>query len=246
MTLVQEPAIALCDLSKRFDKFIAVDRVTLTIPKGVIFGLLGPNGAGKTTLIRMLLGVLTPDSGTGTVLGFDIVRRAAQIRKLAGYVSQRFSLYNDLTAEENLVFYGGVYGLDGDALVERRDELLEWTGLYSRRKEPAGHLSGGWRRRLAFACAIVHRPPLLLLDEPTGGVDPISRRRFWKFLYDLAAQGSSILVTTHYMDEAEHCDLVGLMLGGKLVAQGRPAALKADLHLPTLEEVFVTLASGRK
>lgn len=235
-------AIRTDGLTKRFGHFTAVDGVSMTVPKGIVFGLLGPNGAGKTTLIRMLTGVLAPDGGTGEVMGLDIVRQAAQIRQQIGYVSQRFSLYNDLTAEENLNFYGGVYGLERATLAQRREELLTWIGLSDRRKELAAHLSGGWRQRLAFACAMVHKPPLLLLDEPTSGMDPISRRRFWKLLYDLAAGGTTVLVTTHYMDEAEHCDLLGLVLGGKLIAFDRPSALKEARGLATLEEVFLALA----
>ncbi|MGE5675194.1 MAG: ABC transporter ATP-binding protein [Mycobacterium leprae] len=236
-----EQAIQTEGLTKRFGRFTAVEGITLAIPRGVIFGLLGPNGAGKTTLIRMLIGSLLPDSGQGKVLGLDIIRRAEAIRQKIGYVSQHFSLYDDLTAEENLTFYGGVYGLGGAELAARRAELLEWTGLGDRRRQLAAQLSGGWRQRLAFACAILHRPPLLFLDEPTSGMDPISRRRFWHFLYDLAEQGTTILVTTHYMDEAEHCDLVGMVLGGQLIAQGRPGELKQTMGLPSLEDVFVAL-----
>lgn len=237
-----ETAILTYELSKRFGAFKAVDKVSISVPRGLVFGLLGPNGAGKTTLIRILLGILEPDEGYGKVLGRDIVSESIAIRRQIGYVSQRFSLYNDLTAEENLNFAGGVYGLDREALAQRQEELLGWSGLTDRRRELAAHLSGGWRQRLAFACAMVHKPPLLLLDEPTSGVDPVSRRQFWKLLYGLAEQGNSILVTTHYMDEAEHCDLLGLMLGGRMIAFDRPGALKREFQLKSLEEVFVAMA----
>lgn len=235
-------AIETHQLTKRFGKFLAVDRVTVSVPRGVVLGLLGPNGAGKTTFMRMLLGILTPDEGHGKVLGLDIATETNRIRRQTGYVSQRFSLYNDLTAEENLNFSGGIYGLGREELAVRREELLRWSGLAERRHHLAAHLSGGWRQRLAFACAMVHRPPLMMLDEPTSGVDPISRREFWKLLYDLAEQGNTILVTTHYMDEAEHCDLLGLMLGGSLIAFDRPSALKRDLMVSSLEEAFLTVA----
>jgi len=229
-------------LTKHFGAFVAVDGVTLAVPSGVVFGLVGPNGAGKTTLIRLLMGILTPDAGQGKVLGLDVVRQSNQIRRQIGYVSQRFSLYNDLTARENLDFAAGVYGLSDTERKTRREELLRWSGVWDRRDELAANLSGGWRQRLAFACAMVHKPPLLLLDEPTSGVDPISRRQFWKLLYTLAEGGTTILVTTHYMDEAEHCDLLGLMLGGRLIALQGPSALKADVQAESLEEAFLALA----
>lgn len=229
-------------LTKQFGAFKAVDSITLTVPRGVVFGMVGPNGAGKTTLIRLLIGILAPDAGQAQVLGLDVVRQSEQIRRQIGYVSQRFSLYNDLTARENLDFAAGVYGLGSGELKARREELLHWSGVWDRRDELAANLSGGWRQRLAFACAMVHRPPLLLLDEPTSGVDPVSRRQFWKLLYTLAEGGTTILVTTHYMDEAEHCDLLGLMLGGRLVALDGPSALKASAQSATLEEAFLVLA----
>ncbi len=239
------PAIYTEGLSKRFGKFVAVDNVSITVPSGVVFGLLGPNGAGKTTFMRILLGILAPGEGKGQVLGHDIVKESDAIRRQIGYVSQRFSLYNDLTAQENLDFAGGVYGLSGAGLGARREELLAWSGLSERRHELAVHLSGGWRQRLAFACAMVHKPPLLMLDEPTSGVDPVSRREFWRLLYGLASQGNTIVVTTHYMDEAEHCDLVGLMLGGRMIAFDRPTALKQTLGATSMEDAFVQLAAKR-
>lgn len=236
-------AIRTCDLTRRFGHFTAVDQVNLQVASRSVFGLLGPNGAGKTTLVRMLLGLLAPSAGQGEVLGHDITRAAEAIRRQAGYMSQRFSLYNDLTAEENLDFYGRVYGLTRADLAARKDELLAWSGLAGHRRTPAGELGGGRRQRLAFACAILHRPPLLLLDEPTSGVDPLSRRRFWDLIYGLAEDGATVLITTHYMDEAEHCDDLGMMLGGRLVARGTPGEIRRDYAAGgSLEEAFGALA----
>jgi ABC-2 type transport system ATP-binding protein len=236
-------AIETCDLTRRFGDFTAVDRVSLQVPAGAVMGLLGPNGAGKTTLIRMLLGLLAPSSGSGRVLGCDLIRDAESIRQRAGYMSQRFSLYNDLTALENLRFYGRVYGLRGDELAGRVEELLTWSGLAAQRKTLAGELGGGLRQRLAFACAILHRPSLLLLDEPTSGVDPVSRRMFWDLIYDLSDRGTTVLVTTHYMEEAEYCDRLAMILSGRLVAVGTPAELRAEYAGGgSLDEVFVNLA----
>lgn len=232
-------------LTRRFGQFVAVNQVFLSVTEGSVVGLLGPNGAGKTTLIRLLLGLLAPTGGQGQVLGHDLLRDAEAIRRRAGYMSQRFSLYHDLTAVENLTFYGKVYGLTGSGLSDRIAELLDWSGLAEQRKRPAGELGGGLRQRLAFACAILHRPPLLLLDEPTSGVDAVSRRRFWDLIYSLADQGTTVLVSTHYMDEAEQCDRLAMMLAGRLVAQGSPAELKATYgEGGGLDRVFTTLAGG--
>lgn len=251
-------AIVATGLERQFGKFRAVRDLTLQIHAGEVFGLLGPNGAGKTTLIRMLCGLISPTRGEAQVLGHDLARESEAIKRRVGYMSQRFSLYNDLSAQENLEFYGRIYGLRGADLRERVAELLAWSGLTGREAALAATLSGGWRQRLAFACAILHRPDLLFLDEPTSGVDPASRRRFWHFVYDQAASGVTVLVSTHYMDEAEHCDRIGLMLGGSLIALGPPGELKLqakegrlaglsgpltnDGETPTLEEVFVALA----
>jgi len=237
-------AISLRSLTRRFGDFTAVDSVTFDVPEGSVMGLLGPNGAGKTTLIRMLLGLLTPTAGEGQVLGYDLRTKTEAIRQKAGYMSQRFSLYNDLTVEENLLFYGRVYGLRGAGLNDRKDELLGWSGLGDQRRSPAGELGGGLRQRLAFACAILHRPPLLLLDEATSGVDPVSRRKFWDLIYGLSDGGTTVLVTTHYMDEAEHCDRLGMILAGKLVALGTPDELRhAHAGGGSLDQVFVNLAT---
>ncbi len=238
-------AITLSNLTKRFGDFVAVSDVTMSVPAGAVMGLLGPNGAGKTTLIRMLLGLLTPTSGSGRVLGHDIVAGSDAIRRQAGYMSQRFALYNDLTMDENLTFYGKVYGLKGAALGERKEELLRWSGLLDQRHLPAGQLGGGLRQRLAFASAIMHRPTLILLDEPTSGVDPNSRRKFWDLIYGLADAGTTVLVTTHYMEEAEHCDRLGMIMAGRLVALGTPAELRHE-HAggAPLDQVFINLVRG--
>jgi len=238
-------AIHTRELTRRFGSFVAVDGVNLEVPRNCVFGLIGPNGAGKTTLIRMLLGLLTPTAGRGTVLGHDIASEAEVIRQKAGYLSQRFSLYNDLTVQENLTFYGRVYGLRNPELARRRHELLEWLGLAEYRLALAGELGRGERQRLAFACAVIHRPSLLLLDEPTSGVDPGSRRRFWDLIYDLADGGTTVLVTTHYMDEADYCDRLGMMLGGRLVCQGTPDYIRREFAGGAgLDAAFTALAAA--
>jgi ABC-2 type transport system ATP-binding protein len=221
-------AIEAVELTKKFGDFTAVDGVTFNIQRGEIFGFLGPNGAGKTTTIRMLLGLLAPTSGQATVLGYDIVRQAEEIRRHIGYTSQRFSLYQDLTVSENLDFYGRTYGLRGQRLQERKRFVIEIAGLQGQERELAGNLSGGWKQRLALGAAILHEPQMLFLDEPTAGVDPISRREFWNLLYDLADGGTTILVTTHYMDEAEHCQDLAFIHRGRIIAQGSPEEVKLD------------------
>jgi ABC-2 type transport system ATP-binding protein len=213
-------------LTRRFGDFVAVDRVTFQVAAGEVFGFLGPNGSGKTTTIRMLCGLLAPSSGIGRVLGFDVGRQAEQIRAQIGYMSQKFSLYGDLTVRENLRFYAAVYGTPRREQPARIAELVAMAGLAGREDELTSNLSGGWRQRLALGCAIVHRPHVLFLDEPTSGVDPEARRTFWELIYDLATSGVTIFVTTHFMDEAEHCHRIALMHGGKLVALDTPAALK--------------------
>jgi ABC-2 type transport system ATP-binding protein len=223
---VNNHAVQAIELTKRFGDFTAVDRVTFTVERGIIFGFLGPNGAGKTTTIRMLLGLLRPTSGEATVLGFDIVSQTAEIKKRIGYMSQRFSLYDDLTVDENLNFYGRTYGVRGRALRARKNFVLAMAGLEGRQRELTRNLSGGWKQRLALGTAIVHEPEMLFLDEPTAGVDPISRRAFWDLLYELAEGGTTILVTTHYMDEAEHCQSLAFIQRGRLVARGSPAIIK--------------------
>jgi ABC-2 type transport system ATP-binding protein len=216
------------DLSKQFDDFVAVDRVNFSIPRGEIFGFLGPNGAGKTTTMRMLLGLLQPTSGTATVLGFDLLRQKDEIQRHIGYMSQKFSLYSDLTVDENLNFYGGVYGVRRQRLRQRKDYILHMAGLEGRERELTRNLSGGWKQRLALGVAIIHEPAMLFLDEPTAGVDPISRRIFWNLLYELAEGGATIFVTTHYMDEAEHCQSLAFIQRGRIVAEGSPQEIKRD------------------
>ncbi len=224
------------NLSKHFDHFTAVDDVSFSVHRGEIYGLLGPNGAGKTTTIRILLGLLSATSGSGAVLGFDIVKQAEEIRQRVGYVSQKFSLYPDLTAAENFNFYGGVYGVPRDALAERRAEVLHSVGLTGDDDTRVASLAGGSRQRLALACALVHQPEFLFLDEPTAGVDPISRRAQWDLVYDLAERGTSILVTTHYMDEAENCHRLAFIYQGRIVAEGTPLEMKEQqMHAQVVE-----------
>ncbi len=213
-------------LSKKFGNFVAVDGVSFVIKSGEIFGFLGPNGAGKTTTIRMLLGLLRPTAGKATVLGYDIVTQSEEIRKRIGYMSQRFTLYQDLTVSENLEFYGRTYGVRGKELQRRKIFAIEMAGLKGREREMAKNLSGGWKQRLALGTAILHEPEMLFLDEPTAGVDPISRQEFWNFLYRLAEEGTTIFVTTHYMDEAEHCHNLAFIHNGRIIAQGMPQSIK--------------------
>ncbi|MBN2085864.1 MAG: ABC transporter ATP-binding protein [Anaerolineales bacterium] len=219
------PVVRTDALTKRFGEFTAVDRVSFEIPAGEVVGFLGPNGSGKTTTIRMLLGLLQPTSGEAEVLGFDIRKNPEQIRERVGYVSQKFALYSDLTVEENLQFYAGVYGVGERGRIR---EMLELVGLEPFRRALVGGLSTGWRQRLALATAIVHNPKLFFLDEPTSGVDPTARRAFWDLIYRLVEGGTTALVTTHYMDEAEYCSRVGIISDGRLLALDSPAALKRD------------------
>jgi len=222
-----DPVIAE-NLTKRFGDFTAVDHVTFQIHSGEIFGWLGPNGAGKTTTIRMMLGLIQPSEGTLRVLGFDPVTQKKIMQGKVGYMSQLFTLYNDLTAMENIRFYGKVYGLSRGQLAERQREIIEMAGLQGRENVVTSTLSGGWKQRLALGCAIVHNPKVIFLDEPTAGVDPISRREFWGLIYSMAKKGTTVLVTTHYMDEAELCQRVGFINMGKLVAVGTPEELKLN------------------
>ena len=224
----RESAVSLRELSKRFGDFTAVDRVTLDVARGEIFGFLGPNGAGKSTTIRMLCGILPPSSGGGTVAGFDIATQSEQIKKQIGYMSQKFSLYEDLTVEENIDFYSGIYRIERQKKRPRKEWVIEMAGLSEQRRSRCSTLSGGWKQRLALGCAILHEPSIVFLDEPTSGVDPISRRSFWELIYRLSADGVTIFVTTHYMEEAECCDRLGFIFGGELIALGTPAQLKGE------------------
>jgi ABC-2 type transport system ATP-binding protein len=221
-------AVVVENLEKRFGSFVAVDRISFQVSRGEIFGFLGPNGAGKSTTIRMLCGILTPTAGHGTVAGFDIRTQPEQIKANIGYMSQRFSLYQDLTVEENIDFYSGIYRIPPEKKRQRKEWVIEMSGLAEHRRSLTSVLSGGWRQRLALGCAILHEPPIVFLDEPTSGVDPISRRQFWDLIYDLSGKGVTIFVTTHYMDEAEYCNRLGLIYRGELIALGTPHELKVE------------------
>jgi ABC-2 type transport system ATP-binding protein len=235
--LDQERAVTVEGLTRRFDGFTAVDDISFDVAAGEIFGFLGPNGAGKSTTIRMLCGLLAPTAGRGTVAGFDIQTSAEQIKQHIGYMSQKFSLYDDLTVEENISFYGGIYGLGNKRLRERTDWAVEMAGLQERRRSLTRLLAGGWKQRLALACAILHEPPVIFLDEPTSGVDPVSRRRFWDLIYAMADQGVTVFVTTHYMEEAEYCGRLALIYRGRLIAIGTPSELKRGLAGETILDI---------
>ena len=228
-------AVSVRGLTKRFAEVLAVDGIDFSIDEASIFGFLGPNGAGKTTTLRMICGVLAPDAGSGQVLGLDLLSQSEAIRSRLGYMSQRFSLYEELTARQNLEFYAQIYGVPAHLLEERRQELNHLLHLEGAWEEPVSGLPGGARQRVAFACAQVHHPPLLLLDEPTDGMDPLSRLHFWDTLYRLADEGSTIMVTTHFMDEAEHCDQLALIDRGRLIARGSPQELRRELEGRVLE-----------
>ncbi len=228
-------AIDVKDLTRSFGKLVAVDHINFTINYGEIFGFLGANGSGKTTTIRMLCGILAPTSGDAIVAGFDVSRHSEDIKRSIGYVSQRFSLYIDLTVEENLEFYGRIYGTKENNFKQRVDEVLKITGLSAWRNKLAGELSGGWKQKLALANAILHRPKILFLDEPTAGLDPISRRGVWEILYQLADEGVALFVTTHYMEEAERCNQIGFISRGKLLKIGKPEELKNEISANLLE-----------
>ena len=232
-------AVSVKELSKKFGKFVAVDKVSFDIPEGEILGLLGPNGAGKTTTIRMLCGLLKPDSGSANVLGYDVAKNPEEIKKRIGYMSQKFSLYNDLRVEENLDFYAAIYGISQASERKKRvDELLEIAGIKDFHRELTQNLSGAWRQRVALSCAIIHDPKMLFLDEATAGVDPLARRSFWDLIYQLAGRGISVLATTHYMDEADYCNIIAMMYQGKIVALAGPDEIKEQqpgvlIHIET-------------
>jgi ABC-2 type transport system ATP-binding protein len=229
MNGTSEWAVEMENLAKTFGSFVAVDYVSLKVRKGEIFGFLGPNGAGKSTTIRMLCGLLTPTSGTASVNGFSVATEPELIRRNIGYMSQKFSLYDDLTVEENIDFFMGMYGVPKEKRVERKEYVLRMAEITERRQAMTRTLSGGWKQRLALGCAILHEPPILFLDEPTSGVDPIARRAFWALIRDLSEAGHTIFVSTHYMDEAENCHRLALMYRGKVIALGAPAVLKQEL-----------------
>ena len=230
-------AVEVKGLTKMFGSFRAVDNISFSVRRGEVFGFLGPNGAGKSTTIRMLCGLLSPTSGSATVAGYDITDNPDAVKENIGYMSQRFSLYEDLTVDQNINFYGGIYGLEGVRLKERKEWAIVMAGLKGKEKMLARALSGGWKQRLALGCSILHEPPIVFLDEPTGGVDPVSRRKFWELIYELSSHGTTVFVTTHYMDEAEHCNTIGFIYNGKLVALGSPTELKHRLDRYTVYEV---------
>ena len=230
-------AVTVEGLTRTFGSFTAVNNVSFTVRKGEVFGFLGPNGAGKSTTIRMLCGLLTPTAGRAVVGGFDVGTQPDAVKETIGYMSQRFSLYEDLTVEQNIEFYGGVYGLTGSRMAERKQWAIHMAGLEGKEHLLAHSLSGGWKQRLALGCSILHEPPILFLDEPTGGVDPVSRRNFWELIYELSHRGTTVFVTTHYMDEAEHCNTIGLIYSGKLSAIGSPTELKHQLDRYAFFEV---------
>lgn len=223
-----ETAVEFSGLTRIFGDFTAVDQISLAVERGEIFGFLGPNGAGKSTTIKMLCGLLTPSAGSGTVGGFNIMTEAEEIKKNIGYMSQKFSLYDDLTVEENINFFSGIYRVPKEKKRDRKEWVLEMAGIADRRGALTKTLSGGFKQRLALGCAILHEPPIIFLDEPTSGVDPISRRNFWRLIYAMSREGKTIFVTTHYMDEAEYCDRLALIYRGKIIAEGTPTTLKQE------------------
>lgn len=230
-------AVTLKEISRRFGDFVAVDKVSLEVKRGEIFGFLGPNGAGKSTTIRMLCGILKPTSGSGSVAGYDIVAEPERIKTAIGYMSQKFSLYEDLTVEENIDFYSGIYRLPAEKRRERKEWVIAMAGLADRRHSRTGELSAGWKQRLSLGCAVLHEPEVIFLDEPTSGVDPISRRSFWELIYRLASGGVTVFVTTHYMDEAEYCDRLALIYRGEMIALGTPEELKTGCMAEEVLEV---------
>jgi ABC-2 type transport system ATP-binding protein len=239
--MTDDAAIHAEKLRKEFGHVAAVEGLDLTVHRGEVFGLLGPNGSGKTTTIRMLTGLMAPTSGRATVDGIDVTVAPEQVRRRIGYMSQRFGLYDDLTVEENMRFYASVYGLRGSARAHRLDELVAELGFGERLHQMVGTLSGGWKQRLALACATAHRPRVLFLDEPTAGVDPAARRQFWELIYDFAKRGITILVTTHYMDEAERCHRLAFLSRGHLIALGTAEEVRAQFQQPSIEDVFIEL-----
>ena len=234
-------AIEARELTRRFGKFTAVDAISFHVEPGEVFGFLGANGAGKTTAIRMLIGLLVPTSGSATVAGYDIARQAEQLRRRIGYMSQRFSLYEDLTVRENITLYGGIYGVSDKDILTRTHEILARIGLEHAGDDLVREIPLGWKQQLAFCVALLHRPGVVFLDEPTGGVDPITRRRFWELIYEAASQGTSVLVTTHYLDEAEYCRRISIMVDGAIAAMGTPAEVRRAAGAETLDEVFLKL-----
>ncbi|MFI5155279.1 MAG: ABC transporter ATP-binding protein [Chitinophagales bacterium] len=243
---MEEKVIICKDLTKRFGDFYAVNKISFDVRKGEVFGFLGANGAGKTTAMRILCGLSFPSSGTATVAGFDVYRQQESIKKNIGYMSQKFSLYENLSPKENIEFFGGVYGLKRKEIKRRSDLLVEELGLQKEADKMVGELPLGWKQKLAFSVAIFHRPHIVFLDEPTGGVDPVTRRQFWEMIYNAAASGITIFVTTHYMDEAEYCNRVCMMVDGRVEALGSPSDLKKQYSADSMDQVFYQLARSAK
>lgn len=234
------------NLTKRFGDFIAVNEITFQVDKGEIFGFLGANGAGKTTAMRMFCGLSIPTSGRATVAGFDVYKQTESIKRNIGYMSQKFSLYEDLTTIENIDFFGGIYGLSRKEIKIKSEELIAKVGLKEQAKELVKSLPLGWKQKLSFLLAIIHEPQIVFLDEPTGGVDPVTRRQFWDMIYEASSRGITVFVTTHYMDEAEYCNRVSIMVDGKIEVLDTPANLKQQFHASTIDDVFYRLARGAK
>lgn len=243
---MKEVVIKTDKLTKRFGDFIAANEISFEVYAGEIFGFLGANGAGKTTAMKMLCGLSAPSSGAATIAGFDIYKQTEQIKKHIGYMSQKFSLYEDLTVLENINFFGGIYGLSNRQLRLKREELIETLGMQQEAKQLVGSLPLGWKQKLAFSVAVVHEPKIVFLDEPTGGVDPVTRRQFWDLIYDASDKGITIFVTTHYMDEAEYCNRISMMVDGVIKALDTPARLKEQFSAASMDEVFFELARGAK
>ena len=236
------PVIEARDLTRTFASFTAVDHITFDVASGEVFGFLGANGAGKTTAIRMLTGLLAPSGGRARVAGYDVATESEKIKQSIGYMSQKFSLYEDLTVRENASLYGGIYGLTDQEIRERTNEMLERLGFEHAAGTRVKAIPLGWRQKLAFSVALLHRPRVVFLDEPTGGVDPITRRQFWELIYETAEGGTTVLVTTHYMDEAEYCDRISIMVDGRIAALGTPAELKREWNVASIDELFLRLA----
>lgn len=243
---VMKNVIETNGLTKRFGRFTAVDHISFSVAKGEIFGFLGANGAGKTTAMRMLCGLSVPTSGSAEVAGFDVYREAEQVKRHIGYMSQRFSLYGDMKVWENIRLFGGIYGLSESRLKQKTEELLVSLDMEKERETMVNDLPLGWKQKLAFSVAIIHEPQIVFLDEPTGGVDPATRRRFWEFIYEASSRGITIFVTTHYMDEAEYCGRISIMVDGKISALDTPAALKKQYGAPDINELFAALARNAK
>ncbi|MFN8398103.1 MAG: ABC transporter ATP-binding protein [Bacteroidia bacterium] len=243
--MVKEPVIVTKELSKHFGDFVAVNKISFEVMRGEIFGFLGANGAGKTTAMKMLTGLLQPTGGQATVAGYDIMTQSDMVKRNIGYMSQRFSLYEDLTVRENVRFYGGIYGLSYSERKRKSAELIERLGLLEVKRDRVAELPLGWKQKLAFSIALIHDPAIVFLDEPTGGVDPLTRRQFWDLIYEAAERGVTVFVTTHYMDEAEYCERISIMVDGRIEALDTPTNLKKQFKVGNMDDVFLKLARGK-